>query len=334
MSKWAQQYLDYAETRHSDKTYHEKKKTFKEFFAAKDRQGRPFVRPEADVSMLNAGMVLGVLQVRYRKVSGYAANKDRKNLIAAWNWGIKYLGLPQPNPCQVDRFPEVRSERYVPPEEDFWKVYDLVSGQDRVMLSAFFYLGARRGEIFRVLWSDVDLANSKIRLGTRKRREGTLEYDWLPMNSELKKQFSWWYENRTFKESPYVFVCEDDYNFCQEYYGQPFTKRSHLMNRLCEKAGLKPFGFHAIRHLIATKLYHMGKPLGAIQAILRHKSASTTERYLKSLGLEETRTHLEDLCDMKTPDKDPGEKVREVGNRKSAGVINLKDHLERRSRAV
>ncbi len=119
-------------------------------------------------------MVLGVLQVRYRKVSGYAANKDRKNLVAAWNWGIKYIGLPQPNPCQIDRFPEVRSERYVPPEEDFWKVYDLVSGQDKVMLSAFLYLGARRGEIFRLLWSDVDLVNNKLRLGTRKRRDGTL----------------------------------------------------------------------------------------------------------------------------------------------------------------
>ncbi len=41
------------------------------------------------------------------------------------------------------------------------------------------------------------------------------------MNSELKKQLGWWYENRTFKDSPSVFVCEDDYKFCQEYYGHP-----------------------------------------------------------------------------------------------------------------
>ena len=34
----------------------------------------------------------------------------------------QYLGLPMPNPCLVDRFPEERHPRYIPSEEDFWKV--------------------------------------------------------------------------------------------------------------------------------------------------------------------------------------------------------------------
>ena len=111
------------------------------------------------------------------------------------------------------------------------------------------------------------------------------------------------------------------------------------MARLCEKAQVTPFGFHGIRHLIATRLYHMSKPLGAIQSILRHKSAATTERYLKSLGLEETRVHLEDLCDMRKPVKeDPGKAASESRSDRSeksaALVINLKDHLEKRSQVV
>jgi hypothetical protein len=32
-----------------------------------------------------------------------------------------------------------------------------------------------------------------------------------------------------------------------------------------------------------------------IQMILRHKSASTTEGYLRTIGLEDARSHLEDL---------------------------------------
>ena len=334
ISEWAQEYLDYSQSRHSYKTYMEKKKSFREMFAAKDQRGRPFVNPDGDVSTLTSRVVLKVLQVRFKAVSGYAANKDRKNLVAAWNWGVKYLDLPETNPCRVDIFPEIRTPRYIPPEEDFWKIYDLTSGQDHVMLSAFLYLGARRGEIFRLLWTDIDFSNDRVRLATRKRRDGTLEYDWLPMNRLLKEQLQWWWEHRTFKESTYVFVCEDQYDFCKEYYGEPFTKRRHLLKRLCEKAGVVPFGFHAIRHLIATKLYHMGKPLGAIQAILRHKSAATTERYLKSLGLEETRVHLEDLCDMRKPPKGAVAIENESSKGKAAEVIKLKDHLERRSQVV
>ena len=67
------------------------------------------------------------------------------------------------------------------------------------------------------------------------------------------------------------------------------------MRRLCDKAKVKRFGFHAIRHLTASCLYRQGNSVGVIQAILRHKSPSTTERYLKTLGLEQTREALEGL---------------------------------------
>ena len=67
------------------------------------------------------------------------------------------------------------------------------------------------------------------------------------------------------------------------------------MQRLCENAKVKPFGFHAIRHLSASMLFNLGYDLGVIQAILRHRSPSTTERYLKSIGMERVRDALESL---------------------------------------
>ena len=71
--------------------------------------------------------------------------------------------------------------------------------------------------------------------------------------------------------------------------------RQHFMGRLCDKTGVKRFGFHAIRHLSASILFKLGYELGVIQAILRHKSPGTTERYLRSIGLERVRDALEDL---------------------------------------
>ncbi|GAB6058450.1 hypothetical protein JCM31598_15670 [Desulfonatronum parangueonense] len=287
LGTWATMYLDFAKTKFFNKTYLEKRDVFKLFFT--------FFDAGMGVDAFTAKDALFYLQKQAETRSGYASNKDRKNLLAAWNWGIKYHNLP---PCpflKVDKFKEERSPRYVPPEEDFWSVFNKAEGQDKIMLLAYLHLAARRSELFRLTWQDVDFVNSRIRLGTHKRKDGTLEYDWLPMTQELKKSLLGWWENRPIKDVENVFVCQDEFNFCQEYHGKPFKSRQHLMKRLCDRAGVKFFGFHGIRHLTASTLFHAGQTVAVIQAILRHKSPSTTERYLKSLGLEHTREALEDV---------------------------------------
>ena len=64
---------------------------------------------------------------------------------------------------------------------------------------------------------------------------------------------------------------------------------------MCNKAGVKHFGFHAIRHLSASILHKLGYAVAAIQPILRHKSPRTTELYLRSIGIEGVREALENL---------------------------------------
>ena len=288
LNDWAQTYLDFAETKFAKKTYQEKHAMFSRFLKEVD--------PLMPVENLKPATVLSYVMEQKAERSGYAANKDRKNLVAAWNWGMKYMSppLPGPNPCLVERMPEVRKPRYIPPEEDFWKVYEVAEGQDKVMLLAFLHLAARRGEIFRLTWDDVDFGNSRVRLWTHKRAGGNYEYDWLPMTKELRKSLLWWWENRPVKDQTHVFLCLDQKEFCREYYGQPFQLRRHFMGQICKTASVKAFGFHAIRHLTASILFNQGYELGTIQAILRHRSPNTTERYLRSIGLERVREALED----------------------------------------
>jgi len=288
---WAEAYLDHSKGMFSDKTYDEKQSMFRRFLKQVD--------PMLPVEELTPAIVLGFVQEQKKLRSGYAANKDRKNLVAAWNWGMKYFGpvaLPSPNPCVVIKMPEKRNPRYVPPEGDFWKVYEVAKGQDMVMLLAFLHLAARRGEVFRLQTQDLDFENSRVRLWTKKRENGNYESDWLPMTEKLRDALLWWLENRPIKDAPHVFLCLDKTSFCEGYYGKPFTLRSHFMSNLCNKAGVKQhFGFHAIRHLTATILYKQGYSVATIQAILRHQSANTTTRYLKSLGAEDVRGALDGL---------------------------------------
>lgn len=256
LTDWANAYLDYA-GKFTEKTYKEKRAMFKLFL------NHPKVDAKMPAEQLQPSYVLSYSQDQYKGRSGYAANKDRKNLVAAWNWGIKYMGLPAPNPCLVDQFPEKRQRRYVPPEKDFWKVYDVAEGQDKVMLLAYLHLGARRSEIFRLRWEDVDFGEQRVRLYTRKRSDGLLEYDWLPMTDELMSALL---SHRDGKDGEWVFTDPQTH--------KPFEYRLYLMRRLCKKANVKPFGFHSIRHLTASILAKSGIPMIEIQAILKAQKSN------------------------------------------------------------
>jgi len=294
LHEWATMYLAFSKTKFDDKTFREKRDVFKRFFAV--------ISPDIAVERFAPKHALAYLQVQAEKRSGNALNKERKNFVAAWNWAMKFHEFP-PNPfIKVEPFDEERKPRYVPPEDDFWAVYEVAEGQDKVMLFAYLHLAARRSELFRLTWQDVDFINGRVRLSTRKRRDGSLAHDWIPMTSELRSKLLGWWESRTVK-SEHVFVCLDDTAFTRDYFGKPFQKRQHLMDRLCKRAGVKPFGMHALRHLTATTLYHAGQPVAVIQSILRHMSPATTERYLKSLGLEHTRQALEDVMVRRGPAK-------------------------------
>jgi integrase len=268
------------------KVYKEKRFVFKTFF--KD------VDPTMPVSQLKPATVMTYVMSQKGNRSGHAANKDRKNLVAAWNWGMKYMDppLPGPNPCMVERMPETRQPRYIPPVEDFWKVYDAAEGQDKVMLLTYLHLAARRAEIFRLSWEDVDFGNSRIRLGTRKRMGGSLEYDWLPLTDDL---FNTLLEHRQ--------ACNSRWVFLNPKTERPFVERKRWMTALCRDAGVKHFGLHAIRHLSASILAKCGVPTIKIQTILRHKKIGTTERYLHQLG--DLKAALQLLSINKKPSKEP-----------------------------
>ena len=307
LETWVDDYLDYImQHNFALKTYQEKKAAFERLaeFGA--------IRADMPVEDIDRFLCAEFFTHQMATRSGNAVNKDRKNLGAAWQWGrdnLRAWPLGENPFLAVAKKPEVRHPRYVPPEDDFWSVYDYVDAkavasgddadiQDRVMLLAYLHLAARRSELFKAKWSDVDFSRKSIRLWTRKREGGALECDWLPMTNELFAELKMWAQRRlahATMDKQHLFVCLSPLPCCDEYYGKPFTQRRHAMSRWCKKAKIKPsFGWHAIRHLTASTLYSRGYDLSHIQAVLRHKSATTTVRYLRTLGVNEVRTVLEE----------------------------------------
>ncbi len=281
-------YLDEVKQGQSAKTYDEKLGAFHRFV---ENYGE-----DLRVDAIRPSMVLEYLQTQEAERSGNAANKDRKNLSAGWNWSKEFIeGWPldtaHPNPFTVvPRRKEERSDRVVPSEEGFWAVYGVSEGQDRVILMAAYYLAARRGELWGLTWKDdVDLKDKRVRLKTNKTAGVKAKYTWLPMVDELYKALLWQWENVRTIAHDYVFWSQAE----NQHKGNRFRYRQKWMSKLCEAAEVASFGMHGIRHLRAIRLYTDGARLSSIQKWLRHDTPSTTEIYLKSFGLD-----LDDLLEV------------------------------------
>jgi integrase len=289
---WLNQYLDWVVEIQSKRTVEEKQITARYFIKSAGKNTK--------VEDLTLPKVMTFLRGQFRRRSGYAANKAKKNLSAAWEWGRRHLeGFPdKPNPFKLaDTFPEKRRPRYVPPEDDFWRVYhEAEDQQDKTMLMFALHTAARKGEIYRAKVDDLDFTRETIMIRTSKREHGNTEYDRIPMTKTLKKELQSWLKERPVK-SEHLFVNLGQHHWAAPFYGEPFVARQHFLEKLCKKAGVKPFTWHGIRHLTASTLYHAGVERAVIQQILRHKSAGTTDRYLKRLGLDECRDSLSSVLD-------------------------------------
>jgi integrase len=272
---FSNKYLDHALLRFTKKVFEEKRLLCRRLIRW---WGHPYL------DEINAEVINEYLSEQAQTRSPNAYNKDRKNLLAMWNWGQKILGL-QSNPvAPIDKLPHDRAPQYTPPTQDILKVLAAARPDEKVFLQAYLHTGARRSEIFRWNWyEDINFERREIRLGTRKTRDGSMEYEWLPMSDELHDALWWWWNNRTLKDSPYVFP--STVKAPGSHYGGQYVERRWFMRTLCKRAGVRYFAFHALRRYVASVLADTHKVSAkTIQRILRHKKVTTTERYIQNIN--------------------------------------------------
>lgn len=261
-------YLDFCKLRFSLTTYGEKKKLCKDVL---QKWGN------VNTTEITPAMVMKHLEARAHAVSDNAWNRDRKNLLAMFNWARKIHGIANNPVVNIDRLPEERKADYIPLAEEIDRVMMACDGQDRVMLQCYYFTFARRGEIFNWTWEDINFEKKWYRLWTRKRLHSDKQADYFPLpeDSELYQALKWQWEHRD-ERSPYVFtdpVTEDKY-----------THRNRFMKGLCKRAGVKPFGIKAFRKYGPSVLNEIHRvSIKKLQRLLRHQTQTTTEIYLKKI---------------------------------------------------
>jgi hypothetical protein len=112
-------------------------------------------------------------------------------------------------------------------------------------------------------------------------------WDKLPMNEVLCETLQQLWQKRS----------QNEWVFLNPKTGTRYMHRPKLMATICKRAGVRHFGFHAIRHFVASYLADKQKfSITQVSRLLRHQSKATTERYLQAVDpqLREVMASLEE----------------------------------------
>ncbi|HYA90589.1 MAG TPA: tyrosine-type recombinase/integrase, partial [Thermodesulfobacteriota bacterium] len=207
-------------------------------------------------------------------VTNVTINLDLTILKSIFNFARR-KGWIEKNPCdQISKRPEEEHQKYVPSIQDFQKVLGAAKGGDKVLLQVCFLTGGRISEVLNLRWEDI--TKDDVILRSRKHRYGDLRARHIPLSTALKEAFTRLPHN-------------EEHVFPRRTYPRA------LLIRLCKQAKVRRFTWHCIRHLSATILSNDNTPLLDISQLLGHSDVTTTQIYLRSLGLKAATERLSDI---------------------------------------
>lgn len=127
--------------------------------------------------------------------------------------------------------------------------------------------GMRRGELFDLQWENVNFKQSHITVTGETAKSGKTRH--IPLNSEALSILKSWYMQQE-KKTGLVFSNKD---------GTRFNNVKKIWGTLLEKANIKKFRWHDMRHHFASRLVMLGVDLNTVRELLGHSDIKMTLRY-------------------------------------------------------
>lgn len=240
--------------------------------------------------------------IQFKCQSGYSAQTVRhlRNLLSNIFTKARLWGYSGPdNPAQyveVPRMVRVRSARVLTPDE-VSRLAGALSGPTRTIFLLCVFTGIRIGEALALQVKDVDLLQGAFHV-RRDVYQGVVDTPktersqrMIPLSQPIMEGITRWLAQRP-GGSEWLFPSEA---------GTPYSDRNLLTRKvwpICDKLGIKRFGWHSLRHTFATCGGDSGVPVSVLQAILGHTTLDTTWLYLHSMhnakrtAVEQVARHL------------------------------------------
>ena len=202
---------------------------------------------------------------RLQSIKPVSINRELAILKSMFNRAIEWDMLSNNPAKSVKNFPaDDKRVRFLTIEE-INRLLSVCSGYLSGIVVLALNTGMRKGEILGLRWENVDSENSVIYIPSslsknKCRRE-------IPMNAFVKKTLK---ELKKYATSPYVF-CKAD--------GSPLGSIRKSYATALEKANIKDFRFHDLRHTFCSQLVKGGTDIYTVMELAGHKSIKMTMRY-------------------------------------------------------
>ena len=202
-------------------------------------------------------------------------SKGRKwNVVKAYTLFLKMQGLSWEKP----KYKPVEKPPFIPTERE---IDDLIAGCSK-QIAAFLQVaketGARRGEIFNLKWTDVDLENKIIRITPEKGGEPRI----FQISEKLATMLG-----QLPKVSTRIWKIKSSKNL-----GRQFRRERKRVAHKLGNPRLLQIHLHTLRHWKATIEYAKTKDILYVQKLLGHRSLKTTLRYTQLIALPQSQEYI------------------------------------------
>lgn len=224
---------------------------------------------------LRAVDVRGYIAVRREEVSPATVNRELALLSSAINFAVREWEWEIPNPVSRRKLREPEGRiRWITRAEAAALVRAARTIPRAPYLPDFIvvalHTGCRAGELLGLEWQRVDLQAGLIHLEGHHTKAGRRRS--VPLNQTARRAIlsRARYRAENCPASPWV--------FCRKS-GDRLEWLHRSFRIACERAGIKDFRIHDLRHTCAAWLVSSGVPLPEVRDLLGHGSITMTEKY-------------------------------------------------------
>ena len=205
--------------------------------------------------------------INKKKLGNGSANKVLVYIKHAYNMALelKIDGIKENPAAHIKSLHEEHRERYLTKMEAkrLLKAVDESNNTSLKYIIRFLLLtGARRGEVLRAAWKDIDLVNMVWTIPITKNKKIRK----VPISKELLEVI-----NSIPKTSEWLFPAKRTTGH--------YTSITAAWDHARKKAGLPDVRIHDLRHSFASTLVNSGCNLYEVQRLLGHSDLKMTQRY-------------------------------------------------------